>query len=112
MIEKIKDMWPEMTPEAADMDKVIEAIIPQTPGIGKNDSFEIGNEFAQMPIFEAKEAVVTLWPLLSHCYDSIVTLGALAHASSPLPTPSSALFTSLSARSSAMSCISSSRVSV
>ena len=58
VIEKIKDMWPEMTPEAADMDKVIEAIIPQTPGIGKNDSFEIGNEFAQMPIFEAKEAVV------------------------------------------------------
>ena len=54
VIEKIKDMWPEMTPEAADLDKVIESIIPQSPGVGKNDSFEIGNEY-QMPIFEPKE---------------------------------------------------------
>lgn len=58
VIEKIKDMWPEMTPEAADIDKVIESIIPKTPAVGKNDSFEIGNEFGQMPIFERKDTAV------------------------------------------------------
>lgn len=58
VIEKIKDMWPEMAPEAADIDEVIAAIIPQTPSVGKNDSFEIGNEFAQMPIFERKDTAV------------------------------------------------------
>lgn len=58
VIEKIKDMWPEMAPEAADIDKVIDAIIPQTPSIGKNDSFEIGNEYGQIPIFERKETAV------------------------------------------------------
>ena len=57
VIEKIKDMWPEMTPEAADIDKVIEAIIPQEQATGKNDSFEIGNEYAQTPVFEAKNTV-------------------------------------------------------
>jgi hypothetical protein len=55
VIEKIKDMWPEMTPEAADIDKVIDAIIPPQPAVGKADSFEIGNEYGQMPIFEPKE---------------------------------------------------------
>lgn len=58
VIEKIKDMWPEMTPEAADIDQVIESIIPKSPAIGKNDSFEIGNEFGQMPIFERKDTAV------------------------------------------------------
>lgn len=57
VIEKIKDMWPEMTPEAAEIDKVIESIIPQQPAVGKNDSFEIGNEY-QMPIFERKDTAV------------------------------------------------------
>jgi len=55
VIEKIKDMWPEMTPEAADIDKVIDAILPSQPAVGKADSFEIGNEFGQIPIFEPKE---------------------------------------------------------
>ncbi len=58
VIEKIKDMWPEMTPEAADIDKVIDSIIPNQPSIGKNDSFEIGNEYGRTPIFEPKETVV------------------------------------------------------
>ncbi|RMB63411.1 hypothetical protein EAX61_03200 [Dokdonia sinensis] len=57
VIEKIKDMWPEMTPEAAEIDKVIESIIPQQPAVGKNDSFEIGNEY-QMPIFERKDTTI------------------------------------------------------
>lgn len=55
VIEKIKDMWPEMTPEAADIDKVLDAIIPSDQAIKKEDSFEIGNEYGQMPIFEPKE---------------------------------------------------------
>lgn len=58
VIEKIKDMWPEMTPEAADIDKVIDAILPHEQATGKNDSFEIGNEYAQTPIFEAKDTTV------------------------------------------------------
>ncbi len=57
VIEKIKDMWPEMTPEAAEIDKVIDSIIPKQPTVGKNDSFEIGNEY-QMPIFERKDIAV------------------------------------------------------
>ncbi len=56
VIEKIKDMWPEMSPEAADIDKVIESIIPKEPEIVKNDSFEIENEYGKMPVFEPKEA--------------------------------------------------------
>ena len=55
VIEKIKDMWPEMAPEAADIDKVIDSIIPQEPAVGKNDSFTIGSEYGQTPIFEPKE---------------------------------------------------------
>lgn len=58
VIEKIKDMWPEMTPEAADIDKVLDAILPQQQATEKNDSFEIGNEYAQTPIFEAKDTTV------------------------------------------------------
>ena len=58
VIEKIKDMWPEMTPEAADIDKVIDSILPSQPEIGKADSFEIGNEYGQMPIFERKETAI------------------------------------------------------
>lgn len=54
VIEKIKDMWTEMTPEAADIDKVIESIIPKEEAISKNDSFEIGSEFGQTPVFEPK----------------------------------------------------------
>lgn len=48
-------MWPEMAPEAADIDKVIDSIIPQEPAVGKNDSFTIGSEYGQTPIFEPKE---------------------------------------------------------
>lgn len=55
VIEKIKDMWPEMAPEAADIDKVIDSIIPQEPTVGKNDSFTIGSEYGQTPVFEPKE---------------------------------------------------------
>ncbi|TVZ52788.1 hypothetical protein [Dokdonia sp. Hel_I_53] len=55
VIEKIKDMWPEMSPEAADIDEVLNTIIPPEPTVGKNDSFEIGNEYKQTPIFEPKE---------------------------------------------------------
>ncbi len=55
VIEKIKDMWPEMNPEATAIDKVIDTILPNTPSMGKNDSFEIGNEY-HTPIFEPKES--------------------------------------------------------
>jgi len=58
VIEKIKDMWPEMSPAAADIDKVIESIIPKEPEPAKSDSFEIENEYGKMPVFEPKDATL------------------------------------------------------
>lgn len=58
VIEKIKDMWPEMAPEAADIDKVIESIIPKEPEPIQSDSFEIENEYGKTPVFEPKDEVL------------------------------------------------------
>ncbi len=51
VIEKIKDMVAEMPPEASVIDEMVESIEPQDR-YQKNDMFEIGGEFAQMPIFD------------------------------------------------------------
>lgn len=51
VIEKIKDMVAEMPPEASVIDEIIESIDPQDR-YQKNDTLEIGGEYAQMPIFE------------------------------------------------------------
>jgi hypothetical protein len=51
VIEKIKDMVAEMPPEASAIDEMVESIEPQDR-YQKNDMFEIGGEFAQMPIFD------------------------------------------------------------
>lgn len=51
VIEKIKDMVAEMPPEASVIDDIVESIEPQDR-YQKNDMFEIGGEFAQMPIFD------------------------------------------------------------
>ena len=56
VIEKIKDMVAEMPPEAAAIDELIESIEPKA-NLQKNDMFEIGGEYAQMPIFEPVTAV-------------------------------------------------------
>lgn len=57
VIEKIKDMIAEMPPEAAEIDEIIESIEP-TSSYQKNDMFEIGGEYAQMPVFEPVETAV------------------------------------------------------
>ncbi len=51
VIEKIKDMVAEMPPEASAIDAMVESIEPQDR-YQKNDMFEIGGEFAQMPVFD------------------------------------------------------------
>lgn len=51
VIEKIKDMVAEMPPEASVIDELVESIAPQDR-YQKNDTLEIGGEFAQMPIFD------------------------------------------------------------
>lgn len=51
VIEKIKDMVAEMPPEASVIDEIIESIDPQDR-YQKNNTIEIGGEYAQMPIFE------------------------------------------------------------
>jgi hypothetical protein len=57
VIEKIKDMVAEMPPEASVIDEMVESIEPQDR-YQKNDMFEIGGEFAQMPIFDPVTVVV------------------------------------------------------
>lgn len=51
VIEKIKDMVAEMPPEASAIDAMVESIEPKDR-YQKNDMFDIGGEFAQMPIFD------------------------------------------------------------
>jgi len=51
VIEKIKDMVAEMPPEAAVIDELIDSIEPRDT-FQKNDMFEIGGEYAKMPVFE------------------------------------------------------------
>lgn len=51
VIEKIKDIVAEMPPEASVIDELVESIEPQDR-YQKNDTLEIGREFAQTPVFE------------------------------------------------------------
>lgn len=51
VIEKIKDMVAEMPPEASAIDAMVESIEPKDR-YQKNDMFDIGGEFAQIPIFD------------------------------------------------------------
>lgn len=55
VIEKIKDMWPEMNPVENKMEITDQQSPKTTPTVGKNDSFEIGNEYRDIPTFEPKK---------------------------------------------------------
>lgn len=56
VIEKIKDMVAEMPPEAAQIDELIDSIAPKS--YQKNDVFDIGGEYAQMPIFDPVDTAI------------------------------------------------------
>ncbi|MEQ3655540.1 MAG: hypothetical protein ABNH00_06725 [Dokdonia sp.] len=56
VIEKIKDMVAEMPPEAAQIDELIDSIEPKS--YQKNDMFDIGGEYAQMPIFDPVDTAI------------------------------------------------------